>query len=63
MTLLVKSLTTIVAELFGKAYTGPNHAHTWFIGNEPGSGLLGTLKHVSAEDASRGQPSGSSGWH
>ena len=55
-----ETLTKIVAELFSEAYTGPNHAYTWFINNEPGSGLLGTLENVSAEDASRTQPSGSS---
>ncbi len=40
-------------ELLSEAYTGPNHAYTWFIGNEPGSGLFGTLDGLSAEDASR----------
>jgi len=45
-------------ELLSEAYTGPNHAHTWFIGNEPGSGLLGTLAKLSAEEASRTGPSG-----
>ena len=59
-TIPVKTLTTIIAELFAEAYTGPNHAHTWFIDNRPGSGLLGTLEQVSAEDASKAQPSGSS---
>lgn len=52
MTVSVKTLTTLVAELFSEAYTGPNHAYTWFIGNEPGSGLLGTLDGVFAEEAS-----------
>ena len=60
MTLPVKTLTTIVAELFSEAYTGPNHAYTWFISSEPGSGILGTLEHVGAEEASRPQPRGSS---
>ena len=59
MTVSVKTLTTLVAELFSEAYTGPNHAYTWFIGNEPGSGLFGTLENVSADDASSRQPSGS----
>ena len=54
-----ETLSNILADLFSEAYTGPNHAYTWFIGNEPGSGLLGTLENVSAEDASRRQPSGS----
>lgn len=55
-----ETLTKILADLFAEAYTGPNHAHTWFINNEPGSGLLETLENVSAEDASSPQPSGSS---
>ncbi len=54
-----ETLTKILAELFSEAYTGPNHAYTWFIGNEPDSGILGTLDSVSAEAASRRQPSGS----
>ncbi|CAN5867918.1 hypothetical protein BH24DEI2_BH24DEI2_28830 [soil metagenome] len=55
-----ETLTKILADLFAEAYTGPNHAYTWFINNEPGSGLLETLENVSAEDASSPQPSGSS---
>ena len=54
-----ETLTKILADLFSEAYTGPNHAYTWFINNEPGSGLLGTLENVSAEDASKTQPTGS----
>jgi hypothetical protein len=46
-------------ELLSEAYTGPNHTYTWFIGNGPGSGLFGTLDGISAEDASRAQPYGS----
>ena len=49
---------TSLLELLSEAYTGPNHAYTWFISNEPGSGLLGTLENVSAENASSRQPSG-----
>lgn len=45
-------------ELFSEAYTGPNHAYTWFIGNDPDSGLFGTLAPLSAEKASREGPSG-----
>lgn len=50
---------TSLLELLSEAYTGPNHAYTWFIGNEPGSGLFGTLDALSAEDASRAQAHGS----
>ncbi len=35
-------------ELLSEAYTGPTHAYTWFIGNEPGSGILGTLEAARA---------------
>lgn len=45
-------------ELFSEAYTGPNHPYTWFIGNEPGSGIFGTLSSLSAADASRAGLSG-----
>ncbi len=49
---------TSLLELLSEAYTGPTHAYTWFISNEPGSGILGTLENVSAENASSRQPSG-----
>ena len=52
MTVPVKTLTTIIAELFSEAYDGPSHAYTWFVDNAAGSGVLGTLETVSAEEAS-----------
>ena len=52
MTISAETLTKIVTDLFFEAYTGPNHADTWFTNNEPGSGLFGTLQNVSAKDAS-----------
>lgn len=48
----------VLLELFSEAYTGPNHAYTWFTDNAPGSSLFGTLESLSAKEAS--QP-GSSG--
>lgn len=48
----VKTLTTIIAELFSEAYDGPNHAYTWLIDNAAGSGVLGTLETISVEEAS-----------
>lgn len=45
-------------ELFSEAYTGPNFDYTWFIDNAPGSGLFGTLAAMSAAEASRAGPSG-----
>lgn len=50
----------VLLELFQEAYTGPNGPYTWFIDNRPDSGLFGTLEQVSAEDASRPSPTGSS---
>lgn len=49
----------VLLELFAEAYTGPNGPNTWFIDNRPGSGLLGTLEGLSAEDASKESSSGS----
>jgi hypothetical protein len=49
----------ILRELFSEVYAGPNRDYTWFIENEPGSGLFGTLSALSAEDVSRPSPSGS----
>lgn len=50
---------TVLLELFSEAYTGPNHAYTWFIDNKPDAGLLGTFSGLSAEAASRPSPTGS----
>jgi hypothetical protein len=48
--------TTVIAsvvELLTEAYEGPpDPSRTWFIDNEPDSGVLGLLKGVSAEEAS-----------
>jgi hypothetical protein len=42
-----------IIELLTEAYDGPpNPASTWFIDNEPDSGILGALKGVTAEEAS-----------
>ena len=54
-----ETLRNVLQELFAEAYTGPNGPHTWFIDNRPDSGILGTLGGVSAEDASRPSPTGS----
>ena len=40
-------------ELFTEAYAGPaDHSSTWFTNNEPDAALFGTLRHLSAEEAS-----------
>ena len=45
-------ISTIIT-LLTEAYEGPpNPKETWFIDNEPDSGLLGILKNVSAAEAS-----------
>ncbi len=54
---IIKSLVT----LFSEAYAGPADAtSTWFIDNEPDSGILGLIANVSAVEASwstnRNQP-------
>lgn len=56
---MTEALRSVLLELFAEAYTGPNGPHTWFTDNRPGSGLLGTLGGVRAEDASRPSPTGS----
>ena len=57
---MTEVLRNVLLELFTEAYTGPNGPNTWFIDNQPGSGLFGTLAGVSAGDASRLSPTGSS---
>ena len=48
------ALLNAVVYLLTEAYAGPpNPAETWFIDNEPDSGILGLLAHVSAAEASR----------
>lgn len=47
---VLDSITTLLTE----AYAGPpNPKSTWFIDNEPDSGILGILAGVSAAEASR----------
>ena len=50
------STTTLIdsiVELLTEAYEGPpDPTRTWFIDNEPDSGVLGILQEVSAEEAS-----------
>jgi hypothetical protein len=52
-TIPVSILTQALSALLTEAYDGPPDPHsTWFIDNEPDSGILGTLKSVSAAEAS-----------
>jgi len=48
-----ETFVQVVTELFSEAYEGPQHAYTWFVDNDPGAGLLGTLARLPAEAASR----------
>ena len=41
-----------IIEFLEEVYDGPKHQYTWFIGNAPDSGLLGTARGLSAEEAS-----------
>lgn len=46
-------LITAITKLLTEAYAGPpDPRSTWFIDNEPNSGILGILAGVSAEEAS-----------
>lgn len=47
-TTIIKAIT----ELLSEAYAGPKEASsTWFIDNEPNSGIFGLLESVTAEEA------------
>jgi hypothetical protein len=50
----VSMLTESIITLLTEAYPGPpDAAATWFIDNEPDSGILGILRDVTAEEASK----------
>lgn len=52
-TVPTSTFTSAINNLLTEAYEGPpNPKETWFIDNEPDSGLLGILKNVSAVEAS-----------
>jgi hypothetical protein len=52
-TLSTRAVIQSVVDLLTEAYAGPpDPSSTWFIDNEPDSGVLGLLAGVSAEDAS-----------
>jgi hypothetical protein len=53
-TIPVQTLVNAIADLLTEAYAGPpDPSRTWFIDNEPDSGILGHLAGVSAAEASR----------
>ncbi len=48
-----QALITSIVTLFSEAYAGPaDPRSTWFIDNEPDSGILGVISKVTAEEAS-----------
>lgn len=50
----VSMITDSIITLLTEAYPGPpNPSGTWFIDNEPDSGILGILRDVTAEEASK----------
>jgi hypothetical protein len=51
--LAISTLIQSIVDLLTEAYDGPpNPKETWFIDNEPDSGILGILAGVSAAEAS-----------
>lgn len=46
-------LAEAAVTLFDEAHRGPAGSGTWFVDNEPGCGLFGTLGGLDAERASR----------
>ena len=52
-TLAISTLIDSIVVLMTEAYAGPpDPSSTWFIDNEPNSGILGILEDVSASEAS-----------
>jgi hypothetical protein len=52
-TSLFEALKAAVLILLTEAYAGPpNPRETWFIDNEPDSGILGAIRHLAAAQAS-----------
>ena len=50
----VSMLTASIITLLTEAYPGPaDHTATWFIVNDPDSGILGILRDATAEEASK----------
>lgn len=48
----MERINGVIIELLSEAYDGPRHPYTWFINNDPESGILGTIKKLKAEEAS-----------
>jgi hypothetical protein len=48
----MERINGVIIEFLSEAYDGPRHPYTWFINNDPESGILGTIKKLKAEEAS-----------
>jgi len=48
----MERMNEVIIEFLSEAYVGPSHPYTWFINNDPESGILGTIKKLKAEEAS-----------
>jgi len=48
----MEKTNSAIIEFLEEVYNGPKHKYTWFIGNEPDSGLLGTIRGITAVEAS-----------
>ncbi|MGD0805659.1 MAG: hypothetical protein ABSA11_16480 [Candidatus Bathyarchaeia archaeon] len=48
----MEEIRNIIIEFLIEVYNGPSHQYTWFINNEPDSGILGTINKLKPEEAS-----------
>ncbi|TRZ44729.1 hypothetical protein D4S03_11800 [bacterium] len=48
----MEEINEIIIEFLTEAYEGPSYSYTWFINNEPDSGLIGTIKKLKPIEAS-----------
>jgi hypothetical protein len=48
----VGKLNEVIIEFLDEAYKSPKFEHTWFINNDPNSGLFGTIKNLDNVEAS-----------
>jgi hypothetical protein len=48
----IGKINDVITEFLEEVYDGPKHAHTWFINNEPNTGLLGTIENMGSGEAS-----------
>ena len=46
-------IVSAITEQFDEAYQGPSDEYSWFTNNEEDAGILGTLAHLSAREASK----------